>query len=50
MGWRRAAGAFVEGSLKGGDEKVGAMEKERWEVVAEINEVRCPVTPCRLLN
>jgi hypothetical protein len=29
-----------EGSLKGGDEKVGAMVKERGGVVAEINEVR----------
>ncbi|KAF5384777.1 hypothetical protein D9615_001266 [Tricholomella constricta] len=29
---------LFEGSLKGGDEKVGAMVKERWLVVAEINE------------
>lgn len=30
---------LFEGSLKGGDEKVGAMVKERWGVVAEINEL-----------
>ncbi|KAH0591057.1 Gamma-tubulin complex component 4 like protein [Termitomyces sp. J132] len=29
---------LFEGSLKGGDEKVGAMVKERWLIVAEINE------------
>lgn len=29
---------LFEGSLKGGDEKVGAMVKERWLVVAEIND------------
>lgn len=34
---------LFEGSLKGGDEKVGAMVKERWGVVAEINEVRFPL-------
>lgn len=36
---------LFEGSLKGGDEKVGAMVKERWLVVAEINEARVPC-PC----
>ena len=36
---------LFEGSLKGGDEKVGAMVKERWIVVAEINEVRFPSAP-----
>ncbi|KAF9469850.1 Spc98 family-domain-containing protein [Collybia nuda] len=30
---------LFEGSLKGGDEKVGAMVKERWAVAAEINEM-----------
>lgn len=31
---------LFEGSIKGGDDGVGAMVKERWQVVAEINEVR----------
>jgi len=30
---------LFEGSLKGGSEQVGAMVRERWVVVAEINEV-----------
>lgn len=30
---------LFEGSLKGGDEKVGTMVKERWGIVAEINKV-----------
>ncbi|KAG6817951.1 hypothetical protein H0H87_012419 [Tephrocybe sp. NHM501043] len=29
---------LFEGSLRGGDEKVGVMVKERWLIVAEINE------------
>jgi hypothetical protein len=33
---------LFEGSLKGGDEEVGAMVRERQGVVAEINEVRAP--------
>jgi hypothetical protein len=41
---------LFEGSLKGGDEKVGTMVKERWGVVAEINEVRCCLARCQLLN
>ena len=41
---------LFEGSLKGGDEKVGTMVKERWGVVAEINEVRCCLARWQLLN
>jgi gamma-tubulin complex component 4 len=36
---------LFEGSLKGGEDKVGTMVNERWEVVAEINEVSFPSHP-----
>lgn len=45
---------LFEGSLKGGDEEVGAMVKERHVVVSEINEVCYRLSPfvssCRIIS